>query len=40
MASIGFIGLGIMGKPMSKHLVAAGHSLLVYDLTRHLSPRW
>jgi 2-hydroxy-3-oxopropionate reductase len=32
MASIGFIGLGIMGKPMSKHLIKAGHSLLVYDI--------
>jgi len=32
MASIGFIGLGIMGKPMSKHLINAGHSLVVYDI--------
>lgn len=29
---IGFIGLGIMGKPMAKNLIAAGHSLKVYDL--------
>lgn len=29
MARIGFIGLGIMGKPMAGHLLAAGHSLLV-----------
>lgn len=29
MALIGFIGLGIMGKPMAGHLLAAGHSLLV-----------
>ena len=29
---IGFIGLGIMGKPMSKNLIAAGHELLVSDL--------
>lgn len=28
---IGFIGLGIMGKPMSKNLVKAGHVLTVYD---------
>ena len=28
---IGFIGLGIMGKPMSKNLVKAGHELVVYD---------
>lgn len=26
---IGFIGLGIMGKPMSKNLVKAGYSLVV-----------
>lgn len=29
---IGFIGLGIMGKPMSKNLLAAGHNLIVSDL--------
>ena len=28
---IGFIGLGIMGKPMSKNLLAAGHDLVVGD---------
>lgn len=30
---IGFIGLGIMGKPMSKNLLKAGYSLVVYDIT-------
>ncbi len=29
---IGFIGLGIMGKPMSKNLIKAGHELTVYDV--------
>ena len=29
---IGFIGLGIMGKPMSKNLIKAGYSLIVYDI--------
>ena len=29
---LGFIGLGIMGKPMSKNLLKAGHELLVYDI--------
>jgi len=29
---IGFIGLGIMGKPMSKNLLKAGHQLVVYDI--------
>ena len=28
---IGFIGLGIMGKPMSKNLIKAGYSLVVAD---------
>lgn len=28
---IGFIGLGIMGKPMSKNLIKAGYSLVVSD---------
>ena len=29
---IGFIGLGIMGKPMAKNLLKAGYSLTVYDI--------
>lgn len=32
MANLGFIGLGIMGKPMAGHLVKAGHKVFVYDL--------
>lgn len=32
MKKIGFIGLGIMGKPMSKNLIKAGYSLVIYDL--------
>jgi 2-hydroxy-3-oxopropionate reductase len=32
MKKIGFIGLGIMGKPMSKNLLKAGYSLVVYDI--------
>lgn len=28
---IGFIGLGIMGKPMAKNLLKAGHTLYVYN---------
>jgi 2-hydroxy-3-oxopropionate reductase len=28
----GFIGLGIMGKPMSKNLLKAGYQLVVYDV--------
>lgn len=29
---IGFIGLGIMGKPMSRNLLRAGFELIVYDI--------
>lgn len=32
MKKIGFIGLGIMGKPMAKNLLKAGFSLTVYDI--------
>jgi 2-hydroxy-3-oxopropionate reductase len=32
MAQIGFIGLGIMGRPMSRNLLKAGYSLAVYDV--------
>ena len=32
MSQIGFIGLGIMGKPMARNLLKAGHSLVVYDI--------
>ncbi|NLW06614.1 MAG: 2-hydroxy-3-oxopropionate reductase [Clostridia bacterium] len=31
---IGFIGLGIMGKPMAKNLLKAGYELVVYDLRK------
>lgn len=33
---VGFIGLGIMGKPMSKNLLKAGYSLVVADRTQKL----
>ncbi len=32
MAKIGFIGLGIMGKPMALNLLKAGHELVVHDI--------
>lgn len=32
MSKVGFIGLGIMGKPMAKNLVKAGYDLIVYDV--------
>ena len=33
--NVGFIGLGQMGKPMVERLKGAGHSLKVYNRTRH-----
>jgi 2-hydroxy-3-oxopropionate reductase len=32
--TIGFIGLGVMGKPMAKNLIKAGHRLVVHSRTR------
>ena len=29
---VGFIGLGIMGRPMAGHLIDAGHELFLYDV--------
>ena len=34
MKKIGFIGLGIMGKPMAKNLLKAGYELVVYDINQ------
>lgn len=31
MTSIGFIGLGVMGRPMAANLLEAGHDLVVYN---------
>ena len=31
---IGFIGLGIMGRPMAKNLIKAGHELTVFDFNK------
>lgn len=33
---IGFVGLGIMGRPMAKHLVNAGYDVMVSDLNQEL----
>ena len=32
MANLGFIGIGIMGKPMAGHLLNAGHTVHIYDV--------
>ncbi len=34
MARVGFVGLGIMGDPMCRNLMAAGHELTVYNRSR------
>ena len=31
---VGFIGLGVMGRPMAKHLLAKGHRLVVHSRSR------
>jgi 2-hydroxy-3-oxopropionate reductase len=34
LSNIGFIGLGIMGRPMTKNLIKAGHKLVVHDVVK------
>jgi 3-hydroxyisobutyrate dehydrogenase-like beta-hydroxyacid dehydrogenase len=34
-SQIGFIGVGVMGRPMARRLIEAGHSLIVYDRDEH-----
>jgi 3-hydroxyisobutyrate dehydrogenase len=40
MARIAFIGLGVMGAPMARHLAAAGHHLVVYNRTAERARDW
>jgi 3-hydroxyisobutyrate dehydrogenase len=40
MAKIAFLGLGVMGAPMARHLAAAGHSLTVYNRTAAKAAAW
>ena len=39
MSNIGFVGLGIMGAPMCRNLLKAGHSLVVFDIVPALVER-
>ena len=39
MSNIGFVGLGIMGRPMCQNLLKAGHKLVVYDVVPALVER-
>jgi len=34
MAKVGFVGLGIMGRPMAGHLADAGHELALYNRSK------
>jgi len=40
MAKLAFIGTGVMGAPMARHLVAAGHDVTVYNRTRAKAEAW
>jgi 3-hydroxyisobutyrate dehydrogenase len=34
---LGFVGLGVMGRPMASHLAAAGHAITLYDIVPGLA---
>ena len=40
MASVAFLGLGVMGYPMAGHLQSAGHSVTVYNRTSAKAETW
>lgn len=40
MAKLAFIGLGVMGAPIARHLAAAGHHLTVYNRTPGKAEAW
>ena len=40
MASVAFIGLGVMGYPMAGHLAKAGHEVTVYNRTAEKARQW
>ena len=40
MARVAFLGLGVMGFPMARHLAAAGHDLTVYNRTFAKADAW
>jgi 3-hydroxyisobutyrate dehydrogenase-like beta-hydroxyacid dehydrogenase len=40
MSSVAFIGLGVMGTPMARHLAAAGHQVTVYNRTPAKALAW
>ncbi|MDJ0825636.1 MAG: NAD(P)-dependent oxidoreductase [Rhodobacter sp.] len=40
MATVAFLGLGVMGFPMAGHLAAAGHQVTVYNRTAAKAEAW
>ena len=40
MARLAYLGLGVMGAPMARHLAAAGHAMTVYNRTRTRAEAW
>lgn len=40
MAKVAFLGLGVMGAPMARHLAAAGHEVTVYNRTTLKAEQW
>ncbi|MBK5073739.1 NAD(P)-dependent oxidoreductase [Budviciaceae bacterium CWB-B4] len=40
MAKISFVGLGVMGYPMARHLIKAGHDVTVYNRTTTKAEQW
>ena len=38
--NIVYLGLGVMGGPMARHLAAAGHNLIVYNRTAEKAAAW
>lgn len=40
MAKVAFLGLGVMGYPMARHLQEAGHDVTVYNRTTSKAEKW
>jgi len=40
MANLAFLGLGVMGYPMAGHLVAAGHTVTVWNRSADKGQKW
>ncbi|MBV9078433.1 MAG: NAD(P)-binding domain-containing protein, partial [Methylobacteriaceae bacterium] len=40
MAKVAFLGLGVMGYTMARHLAAKGHEVTVYNRTGSKADSW